>query len=420
MKKFLYTTIVFGLCFIAFSVQAVTPVEIQGKIQDKNNQIELLEKEIEIYQKEIQVTGKQAQSLQNTIKTLDISRNKLSTDIKVTENRVDATNLTIERLGLEIENKKTGIGENLAAVKNTIRQIQRSDDISLFETLLQNGNLASFWNEVETLGQFQRSIQVKVKSLEELKNELEKKKNETELQKNKLTGLKQDLADQKNLVEQNKKEKGTLLTQTKNQESTYKKALAEKEKLRRAFEAELRSFEAELRIAIDPKSIPPAGKGILIWPLDNVTVTQYFGNTEFSKTTNAYNGNGHNGIDFRAAIGTRIKAALTGVVEGVGDTDTACPSASYGKWVLIKHQNGLTTLYAHLSIIKVSAGEQVQTDDVIGFSGNTGYSTGPHLHFTVYASQGVRIMQRQSRVCGSTYTMPVADLKAYLNPLEYL
>jgi len=97
-----------------------------------------------------------------------------------------------------------------------------------------------------------------------------------------------------------------------------------------------------------------------------------------------------------------------------------CPGASYGKWVLVRHTNGLSTLYAHLSVISVSVGDQISGSSVIGYSGNTGYSTGPHLHFTVYATQGVEIMDRKSRVCGGIYTMPIADLRAYLNPLSYL
>ena len=175
-----------------------------------------------------------------------------------------------------------------------------------------------------------------------------------------------------------------------------------------------------MKLAIDPKSIPPAGSGILAWPRDKIIETQYLGNTEFAMKTNAYNGKGHNGVDFQASPGTRVKAALDGIVMGTGDTDKVCKGASFGRWVLVRHNNGLSTLYAHLSLIKAYEGQKVMTGDVIGYSGNTGYSTGPHLHFTVYATQGVQIMDRQSAVCGGIYHMPIADLRAYLNPMLYL
>ena len=81
------------------------------------------------------------------------------------------------------------------------------------------------------------------------------------------------------------------------------------------------------------------------------------------------------------------------MIVGTGNTDEPRGCYSYGKWILIKHENGLSTLYAHLSLIKVNAGETVNTGDIIGYSGNTGYSTGPHLHLTVYATQGVKIVR---------------------------
>jgi murein DD-endopeptidase MepM/ murein hydrolase activator NlpD len=199
-------------------------------------------------------------------------------------------------------------------------------------------------------------------------------------------------------------------------------------------------LESQLRIIIDPSSIPPYGKGILRWPFSNNQmqgctaykkslgnincITQYFGNTPFAtKNPQVYSGGGHNGVDFRSSIGTKIQAALTGTIMGTGNTDSQRGCYSYGKWILVKHNNGLSTLYAHLSYISVRKGQNVSTGDVIGFSGNTGYSTGPHLHFTVYASQGVEIKRlgdvKKITNCGNV-SIPIAPLDAYLNPLSYL
>lgn len=85
----------------------------------------------------------------------------------------------------------------------------------------------------------------------------------------------------------------------------------------------------------------------------------------------------HEGIDFRATVGTRVYAVQTGRVI------YAAPKGGYGKVVGIQHAGDFTTWYGHLSQIRVSVGEHVDLGKVIGLSGNTGLSTGPHLHFEI-------------------------------------
>ncbi len=85
----------------------------------------------------------------------------------------------------------------------------------------------------------------------------------------------------------------------------------------------------------------------------------------------------HRGIDFRAATGTRVYASKTGRVV------YAAWERGYGRIVRIEHADNYSTCYAHLSRFRVSVGDIVKQGDVIGLSGNTGVSTGPHLHFEI-------------------------------------
>jgi murein DD-endopeptidase MepM/ murein hydrolase activator NlpD len=85
----------------------------------------------------------------------------------------------------------------------------------------------------------------------------------------------------------------------------------------------------------------------------------------------------HTGIDYAAGTGVPIKAAGSGIVVWAG------PRGGYGNAVIIDHRNGLATLYAHQSRVNATVGQKVSTGQVVGFVGQTGMSTGPHLHFEV-------------------------------------
>ena len=119
---------------------------------------------------------------------------------------------------------------------------------------------------------------------------------------------------------------------------------------------------------------------IFVWPIDKVFITQKFGlNPQMYAK---YGWKGHNGIDFRtrfvdSPLGHRyIVAVLGGVVEV-----TRADAGGYGTHVRLRHPDGSMTIYGHLSKSLVSQKQVVKTGEKLGLSGNTGASTGPHLHF---------------------------------------
>ncbi len=87
----------------------------------------------------------------------------------------------------------------------------------------------------------------------------------------------------------------------------------------------------------------------------------------------------HNGIDIANLANTPIKASREGVVVTAGFN-----AGGYGKYIVISHSNGFQTLYAHLNSFAVKVGKKVSRGAVIGYMGSTGYSTGNHLHFTIF------------------------------------
>jgi len=146
-----------------------------------------------------------------------------------------------------------------------------------------------------------------------------------------------------------------------------------------------RNWQFELDVRNIRKASGTAGRGaaeleyLFIWPVVG-RITSPFGyrNSPFTGRREF-----HSGIDIRAAMGTPVRAAMSGRVSSVGRDRV------FGNFITIDHHSGLRTIYAHLSHTRVRSGAYVETGERIGDSGNSGQSTGPHLHFGVFRN-GVR------------------------------
>ena len=417
-KKQFNVFIVFLLLIIpAFFVYAQTAEELNQKIDSRNTDIQNLEKEIAAYQQQLDSLGKQSSSLSVLLKQLDLTKKKLTADIAVTQNKISNKNTEIQKLSGKIDDTKDVIKNNTDTISLSIKQINEFEIDSMVEKLFSKDDISTIWNDIDNLISLQGTVKNKILELKDEKKSLEKSKNVTEKARNELVYLKIELADQKKIVDQNTNEKNKLLKQTKNNESNYQKLLKANLAKKEAFENEVRNFESQLKFILDTSKLP--NKGVLSWPLDKVYITQFFGKTEAGKRL--YVNGTHNGVDFRASVGTPIKAMASGVVLGTGNTDTTCPGASFGKFIFIQYDNGLSSTYGHLSLIKVSEGQKISRGEIVGYSGNTGYSTGPHLHVSLYASDAVKMESRASKTCsGKTYTMPISPINAYLDPIFYL
>lgn len=114
-----------------------------------------------------------------------------------------------------------------------------------------------------------------------------------------------------------------------------------------------------------------AGCAIPRWPVDGV-LTSPFGMRRDGLSVGI-----HHGVDIAVPTGTPVRAMAPGRVHFAGTR------GGYGRMVVIEHARGVRSLYAHLSEIRVTAGQAVEGREVIGLSGATGRTTGPHLHFEI-------------------------------------
>ena len=402
---------------------AQTADQLKGNLDALSLQIKALDNEIKAYSTKINQTQGEAKTLKAALNKLEVRKAGLSKDIAYTKLRINQAEQNIYFTKGKIQNTESTLEKTKSALSESLRSLMHNDQsIPRFVGVLAKGaHLSDALDITKRGGDVAAAINEKTRALVDTKTTLSIQKASYEQHKNILVTLSSTLSGQKQIADQTAKDKNSLLIETKNKESTFQQLLAERKRKKVELEAEMLDVEAKLQTIVDVSKIPKYGKGVLQYPVENVVVTQYFGNTPFSsKNPQVYNGSGHNGLDFGIKVGTPIMSAAAGTVLGTGDTDVACNGVSYGKWVLVKHTNGLSTLYAHLSVIQVRVGDSLIAKEKVGLSGNTGYSTGPHLHFTVYASDAVQITNYVSKVCGTTMRIPIAPRAGYLNPLSYL
>ena len=395
--------------------------DLQSKIDQRATDIKSLQQEILQYQGQINTLSSQANSLSSTIKSLELTKKKLTAQIALSEDQIATANMAIQKLNSQIDRTDHTVSADQRSIRSAFNALNQQSSLSIPELLLSQDSVSGTMDSMNKLSIISSSLLTDISHLNQIKQTLNSSKTDKQKAQANLKLLQAQLQGQKSAIASTENEQNNILVNTKQSQSAYQKILDQKTALKDAFEQEMMSYEQSLHLSVAVSQIPHAGSGVLSYPLDDVLITQYFGNTPFSTANpQIYNGKGHTGVDFRASIGTPVKAALTGEVVGIGNTDIYRGCYSFGKWIMIKHANGLSTLYAHLSVQGVNIGDQVNTGSVIGYSGNTGYSTGPHLHFGVYATAGVSITKFTSSKNCQGATIPVADFSAYLNPLSYL
>jgi murein DD-endopeptidase MepM/ murein hydrolase activator NlpD len=395
--------------FIIF-VYADSVSELKENINKKNQELKFVNDQIRNVQKNIETTQNQSRTLQKELQKIDQNINQLNLSIRSSEILLEKLQLEINVLQYDIKETENDILQKKQNITQILQQIYKQSDENFLTIVLRNKTLAQSIFDLQGLYDLNVALNRAVVELNNAKQRLAQQLEDTSQKKAKVSAENENLKNKKIILNDTKEDKQNILRQVKNQEQLYQQSLIELKKRQAELASEIEKIEAELRAKINVSSLPGKRPGILGIPISRGNLTQDYGATNFARY--AYAGKWHNGVDFGAPIGTPVLAAEKGEVIAVGNQDIYCPKVGYGKYIVIKHNNNLTTLYGHLSLQIVQVGNIVQRGQIIGYVGRTGYATGPHLHFTVYFSPTFEM--KSSRSC---YLTPVGG---DLNPLDYL
>ena len=367
--------------------------DVNGKISDLQGQID----EEEAYQAEL---SEQISLYQQQIALMDEQINALEDQIEEKNAEIDTLQVEISTLEEDIAAKQVEIDETYALFKERMVALYQAGETSSLAMLLSSDSFADFVTNVQLMQAVSESDQQLVNKLRTQKEEQQAQKDEKEAAEAEvqaaLTQIQQDeeqlvleRADQQSAresLEAAYAESKTAMQDLEAMKANYEANREEIEAEEAAVEAELQQLYASMASSSSSSSSGSSGSSssgsssnVIVdtgdlsfrWPLPGyTTVTSGYG---------ARWGTTHTGIDISGGgcYGSPIVAAESGTV-------ILCQwYSTYGQCIIVDHGGGYSTLYAHMSAYAVSTGDYVTKGQTIGYVGDTGNVTGPHLHFEV-------------------------------------
>ena len=359
----------------SFSAYAAAS-DSQKQIHELQSKLSGIQSDAKKLKEQIAAAKSGAANLETEIQNLEYETTLLSTRIKTMETLINQLDVLYEQQGQQIEELSLKEAEEQKIFDNMLRMSYMYGSDTYFHLLFGSENIGDFLSRVDFIVYHFRANNNVLERLSETKASLEKTREEQKNSKDESVVYKSQLEQDKKeydakIAEANQK-KTQYMADAANAQSLYEKKLAETN----AINAEIKALYEEQR-KNNTASSNAAYSGTMGYPLPSSYTTVSSG---FITRTSPISGKteNHNGLDLPAPRGTSIYAADAGKVV------IARHSSSWGNYVTIDHGGGIMTLYAHASSLNVTVGQTVKKGDTIAYVGSTGWSTGNHLHFTVY------------------------------------
>lgn len=376
MKKRIRSQKIAVLCLL-FLLGGVLSVQAAAStLHEAEQEKESLEQKLKEARDAIEALRQSRDQTEEKLKELNRQLLDISERITALEGQLEQKNKDILDAKERLAEAEEAERQQYEDMKLRIRFMYENSYTSYVRLILEAKDLPTLLNAVEYVAEIQRydreklkEYSVAVETVARMKENLEQERAELEAMKESVEREKEEVAALMQEKERQLAELSEELGSAQSEEEYYAAELQAQNELI----AEIRRIEAEKAAAGNAEN-PYAG-GAFFWPCPASTrVTSDYGNRTAPMSGASAN---HKGIDIGAPEGTDIVAAASGTVTA------ASYSSAAGNYVMIAHGGGLYTVYMHASEILASPGQEVSGGQVIAKVGNTGISTGSHLHFGV-------------------------------------
>ncbi|MGM9550740.1 MAG: murein hydrolase activator EnvC family protein [Clostridia bacterium] len=357
-----------GILYPAFTTvaHAATKAELQKEVDEAKQNTANAKKQLD------NVKANKA-NVEKEVLSIDSEINRTENEIEQTEAAIAQSEADLIIKEQELQIAEQNCMEYDDEFKNRARIMYENRTTSYIEVLLGASSFGDFLSRIELIKEIVEYDKKMLADMIASRNAIAQAKQAIEEEKALNESKRESLATLKEELDYRLESKSLLLTQLQADEEAYKKAYekaeADEAKVQKELEA-LAKKEAE-----SGSKTVYTGSGKFQWPVPNSKrITSKYGYRihPVYKTKKF-----HSGIDIGAAYGLPIVAAEDGTVV------TAKYGSGYGKYIVINHGSGITTLYGHCSSLLVSSGDKVKKGQTIAKIGSTGVSTGNHLHFEV-------------------------------------
>lgn len=361
--------------------------KIQSRINSTQSKLNSLSKQKKDTQEYINTLQEKISLLQDKISNLESDKSALQSEIDATQAKIEKTAADIEETQRQIDQKQKEFDATYAEYCQRLRAMYISGSASTLEVLLTCSDLSSLLTRSEMIKSVSQQDSATLDSLMKKMEEIEAQKQKLEEKRNQLNADKKSLETDKAALQKNINDisstKADLDSEAAECNAQMRKLSKQSSEYQEAIETDqkqLQQVQNDIRAAIAAagshgsgsiSGSHGSGNGRLRYPTDSRSISAGYPNYS--------SGRYHGGIDFPVSTGSNVYAAASGTVILV----EYLLNYSYGRYLIIDHGDGLSTLYAHNSQILVSVGEKVSAGQVVAKSGSTGNSTGPHCHFEV-------------------------------------
>ena len=367
------------LCVDLSPALAVTQADIDKL---KNNASDLSQQKKELQSKISALSDDIANNMKKK-ELLDSEISVLSSEISNVESQISTYAELITQTEAELLDAQEREAAQYELFCKRVRAMEERGTISYWSVLFKADSFTDLLSRLDFINEIMDSDQKVIQDLQDLQAEIEEKKESLETQKAESEAAKAELVSKKSELNKQREAANALVAQLRASKSEYQEDMDDLSAEAEAVRAQVLKLSKELAAQQAAQGKPSnAALGGYIWPVSSRRITSTFGGRASPGGIGSTN---HKGIDI-GGVGytTEIHAAKAGTVI------VSQYSSSYGNYVVVSHGSGNTTLYAHMSSRKVSVGQYVNQGDVLGITGSTGNSTGPHLHFEI-TENGTRI-----------------------------